>query len=860
MVASNIKVFLRVRPCAKPSPAFQGHPEQGSVTFELEKQTADYEVNNVKTNHSFRFDGLLGMKASQEEVLDMVAKPVINDVLEGVNGTIFAYGQTGSGKTFTITGGAERYDDRGMIPRTIKYMFDSFQKRDAQYRMYISYLEIYNDAGYDLLRDDSAQKLEDLPKVELREDADGNIHLRNLSVNVAGTEEDALNLLFLGDTNRMVAETPMNDASTRSHCLFIIWIDSTKPGSDVVRRSKLHLVDLAGSERVSRTGVEGNLLKEAKYINLSLHYLEQVIVALHDRSKGKGGHVPYRNSMMTSVLRDSLGGNCKTTMVGCIATEPSNIMESISTCRFAQRVAQIQNNARVNEELDPNLLIARLKRELADLKAEVKVAKKSKEGEQQELLDEDIDQCRALVLQYVSNKANPAEPFMCGSVDRLRASFKILRDLCRSAEIGHDSKSYGHAESDVRNKGGCGHDAAREAALQAEARNLQIQIAQRDQEIGVLMQMLSKQKGGEDRPFISGAAPAPPVVPSAIEGRPGGQVAQQCPPTLLPAAYSRANAEQGINQVERVTDNKPGSQITQKPPDVQKQPNVQKTACRRIPGTRGTTVPLPGSSDAAELLLDPQHAFEVFRESVRQPESFEENKQLLKQKMAEAKSYGDEANAVRAGINAAKTRLEKLRTERAMTAAGNSSEPIEDGPEEVAEIQEIDRLKVMYRERTAGLRRVKGDVERIQQLLEQNKMRLQREFEAWFASLRQQATVDNLNEDKKRELYEKVTGSNSAITSRTSSPANKQASAQMQPQSLATAKNDSSVTHGSRRLPSDASTQKASQRIASSPSSTRTTPSTSQLPKPSSAQSIDDKVNDDISAFYAAFGELTKHA
>eukprot|EP00971_Amphidinium_carterae_P081934 1620969-Amphidinium_carterae.1 len=303
-------VYLRVRPSGKPSPSFQLPQEaDGSVTFELENPTPDREVHNMKTTHKFRFDGILRMPATQEEVFNMVAKPVIDDVISGVNGTIFAYGQTGSGKTFTITGGAERYADRGLIPRTITHMFDAFRKSEAKSQMYISYLEIYNDAGYDLLRDDAAQKLEDLPKVTLREDEDGNIHLRNLSVNMAGSEEDALNLLFMGDTNRVVAETPMNDASTRSHCLFIIWVDSTKPGSDVVRRSKLHLVDLAGSERVSKTGVEGSLLKEAKYINLSLHYLEQVIVALHERTKGARSHVPYRNSMMTSVLRDSLGIN-----------------------------------------------------------------------------------------------------------------------------------------------------------------------------------------------------------------------------------------------------------------------------------------------------------------------------------------------------------------------------------------------------------------------------------------------------------------------------------------------------------------------------------------------------------------------
>ena len=138
-------------------------------------------------------------------------------------------------------------------------------------------------------------------------------------------EEDALNLLFVGDTNRMIAETPSNPSSSRSHCIFIITISSRQEGGDILRRSKLHLVDLAGSERVARTGIGGNLLKEAKYINLSLHYLEQVIIALQEKSASKRSHIPYRNSMMTSVLRDSLGGNCMTTMIATCAVEDSHL-------------------------------------------------------------------------------------------------------------------------------------------------------------------------------------------------------------------------------------------------------------------------------------------------------------------------------------------------------------------------------------------------------------------------------------------------------------------------------------------------------------------------------------------------------
>lgn len=755
MPASNIKVFLRVRPCAKPSPNVQTNLEQGSLTFELDRQSLDGEVNNVKTTHAFRFDGILGMQVSQEEVLNIIGKPVIDDVLNGVNGTIFAYGQTGSGKTFTMTGGAQRYADRGLIPRTLAYMFECFRKSQTRYKMYISYMEIYDDKGYDLMRENnSSTKLEDLPKVILREDDDGNSHLRNLSVNAAATEEDALNLLFEGDTNRAVAETPMNDASTRSHCLFIIWVESTTPGSDVVRRSKLHLVDLAGSERVSQTGVEGKLLKEAKAINLSLHYLERVIVALHARAKGEQRHVPYRDSMMTSVLRDSLGGNCRTTMVACIAMEPSNIPESISTCRFAQRVAQIQNNAKVNEELDPTLLIARLKREVLELKQEVLIARGSADGRGEEpLTAEDVEQCRALVLQYVSRVADPNEPFVCGSVERLRTSFRLLRDLCNGASIS----------SSVA--GGTGRaDPAAQVLLEAEAKKLRLEIAQRDQEISVIMQMVSKQRNTEGQPFIRSTPAA---------GAPGGATGGPPPREFLDgsnAAFARPAATQDkLRPVEAERPARAASSATAAESlSAERLPSAPRSAPSAPPRARAQPRPgerdappaaLPPSADAATLLLDQEKAFQVFRQSVyRPPESFEENKNLLKERIAQAKGIGDEANAIRAGINQAKTRLERLRTERAMTAAGyDDAPPSEDGPEEVAEVQEIDRLKTAYRETTAELRRVKSEVEMIQRLLEQNRTRMQKEFEAWFAALRKQAKLDALDEETKRELYEKVT-------------------------------------------------------------------------------------------------------
>ena len=190
-------------------------------------------------------------------------------------------------------------------------------------------------------------------QVKLLEGRDGSITIRNLSQHRAESEMDAMELVLLGDRNRHISETLMNDASSRSHCIFTVTIESRPVNGDVVCKSKLHFVDLAGSERTHKTKAEGATLNEAKYINTSLHFLELVIITLQESQHRNRQHIPYRNSMLTSVLRDSLGGNCKTTMVATIHSDKEQTEESISTCRFAQRVAKVENKAVVNAERNP---------------------------------------------------------------------------------------------------------------------------------------------------------------------------------------------------------------------------------------------------------------------------------------------------------------------------------------------------------------------------------------------------------------------------------------------------------------------------------------------------------------------------
>ena len=284
---AGIQVYLRIRPTANPLTYFQRDDvDLKSISVKVPKN--DDTINNSRCAYNFSFSGILEDKVSQRDVFRTVGIPAIRNALSGFNSTIFAYGQTGSGKTFTITGGPERYEDRGLIPRALSHLFKAMkddEQKGSSFSCFVSYLEIYNQSGYDLLMQSNHGNtaLEEVPKVTLLEDEDGNFHFKNLSLQKVSSEEDALNLLFLGDTNRAIAATEMNQNSTRSHCIFTILLEKRMSEADTVMRSKLNIVDLAGSERVSRTSSTGQTLKEAKYINSSLFFLEMVIVALHDK-------------------------------------------------------------------------------------------------------------------------------------------------------------------------------------------------------------------------------------------------------------------------------------------------------------------------------------------------------------------------------------------------------------------------------------------------------------------------------------------------------------------------------------------------------------------------------------------------
>jgi kinesin family protein 3/17 len=360
----NVRVVVRVRPLNSKE-AGQGfrsicsvNPIDGTVRVELpQKDQADSPAK------VFTFDNVFPPEVKQVDVYNRVARHIVNNVLEGYNGTIFAYGQTGTGKTFTMEGDRSVPELKGIIPNSFAHIFGHIAKsgEDKNFLVRVSYLEIYNEDVRDLLGKDQTCKL------EVKERPDVGVYVKDLSTFTVHNADDLDKVMTMGNKNRSVGSTAMNVASSRSHAIFTITVECSEKGADKqqhFRVGKLHLVDLAGSERQSKTGASGVRLKEATKINLSLSTLGNVISALVD---GKSTHVPYRNSKLTRLLQDSLGGNSKTLMFANVGPANYNYEESISTLRYASRAKSIKNKAKINE--DPkDALMKQYQQEIEDLR------------------------------------------------------------------------------------------------------------------------------------------------------------------------------------------------------------------------------------------------------------------------------------------------------------------------------------------------------------------------------------------------------------------------------------------------------------------------------------------------------------
>ena len=366
-----IKVFVRFRPLND----LENGLLSDNVGWTLPKHITDTSIGiypskeikdkngQVPANLIFKYDKVFRMDSAQSEIYDYVGKRIVGDVMEGYNGTIFAYGQSGSGKTYTMYG-PDIFDDiyKGIIPRIVEDIFNYVEKADENidFQFKLSVLEIYKEVMYDLL----SQQIGDL---KIQENPETGIFIDGLSEVYLSSINEFFDYVELSQTNRKTAETKLNHSSSRSHCILILEVMQSFKKEKLIKKGILNLVDLAGSEKISKTGAVGLTLEEAKKINLSLSTLGNVIHALTHKAE----HIPYRDSKLTRLLKESLGGNYKTSLIVTCSPHSYNLDEVISSLLFAKRVKTIKNTVKINikysyEELQKMvyLLNAKLKRAL----------------------------------------------------------------------------------------------------------------------------------------------------------------------------------------------------------------------------------------------------------------------------------------------------------------------------------------------------------------------------------------------------------------------------------------------------------------------------------------------------------------
>ncbi|CAF0851308.1 unnamed protein product [Rotaria sordida] len=331
----NIRVVARFRPL--------NDSEERAGSKNIVKFPSDQEETILISGKVYVFDKVFRPDATQEKVYNEAAKEIVKDVLTGYNGTIFAYGQTSSGKTHTMEGIMSSDGQQGIIPRIVQDIFNHIYTLDAnlQFQIKVSYFEIYLDKIRDLL---------DVSRTNLavHEDKNRVPYVKGVTERFVSSPDEVFEIMEEGKTNRHISVTNMNEHSSRSHSVFLINVKQENVENEKKLTGKLYLVDLAGSEKVSKTGAEGQVLDEAKNINKSLSALGNVISALADGTKS---HVPYRDSKLTRILQESLGGNARTTIIICCSPASYNEWETRSTLEFGKRAKCIKNSVTVNEEL-----------------------------------------------------------------------------------------------------------------------------------------------------------------------------------------------------------------------------------------------------------------------------------------------------------------------------------------------------------------------------------------------------------------------------------------------------------------------------------------------------------------------------
>ncbi|XP_021289171.1 kinesin-like protein KIN-5B [Herrania umbratica] len=377
----NVQVLLRCRPLSEDEQRMNV-PRVISCNEHKREVTVLQNVANKQVDRVFTFDKVFGPKAQQRTIYDQAIVPIVNEVLDGFNCTVFAYGQTGTGKTYTMEGGMRNKGgdlpaEAGVIPRAVRQIFDTLEAQNADYSMKVTFLELYNEEITDLLApEENSRYAEDKQRkpISLMEDGKGCVVVRGLEEEAVYSANEIYTLLERGAAKRRTADTLLNKRSSRSHSVFSITVhikESAVGDEELIKCGKLNLVDLAGSENISRSGAREGRAREAGEINKSLLTLGRVINALVEHS----AHIPYRDSKLTRLLRDSLGGKTKTCIIATISPSAHSLEETLSTLDYAYRAKNIKNKPEANQKMSKAVLLKDLYLEIERMKEDVRAAR-----------------------------------------------------------------------------------------------------------------------------------------------------------------------------------------------------------------------------------------------------------------------------------------------------------------------------------------------------------------------------------------------------------------------------------------------------------------------------------------------------
>ncbi|NWS86726.1 KIF9 protein, partial [Toxostoma redivivum] len=692
----RVLAFVRIKPSAHfAQDMIKLGSDNKSIDIYIRKSPRGGVVNNSQTDWSFKLDGLLH-NTSQEMVYETVAKSLVSKALQGYNGTIMCYGQTGAGKTYTMTGAASEYRNRGIIPRAIQQIFKlAAEFLNILVTVRVSYLEIYNETLFDLLAPALGRGCKDNQLAVM--DGPQGVYVKGLSIHPVSHEEEALHLLFeAGETNRVIGEHSLNKNSSRSHCIFTLYIEcrSRDYTNHKCLKSKITLIDLAGSERLSKTGSDGQVRIEASYINKSLTFLEQLVIALADP---KREHIPFRQSKLTHVLKDSLGGNCNTVLVTNIYGEAEHVEETLSSLRFATRMNWVTAEPVPNKPFYREASVKALEEEICLLKKELilhdSLAKRSFTS-YNPLTTAQRAEIRSQVQKYLRGVIEEINIVNVRQIQEVFRQFKVIVSQQEEEVEARLWYKYGLGQRDMAADFHGVHKWVIPSCFQESTADKDEHLEQEEVE----------------ETFEDGSHPASPI-PDGEKG----------------AKKDNEKERRGSSPLETSQD---GSSPPKSPSKDLEEEESDKDSDEEVS--------IPSSGEDFQKLRSPpskHEAFEVFKKEAGREihRIFRQNKRILISRKKRSHSVVQRINHIKQQMEAIKEALETQKRKRRQEGeyTDEKGQVIID-EEEFSLILKLKELKEEHRAGFTELQDLKAEIQYCQQLVDKCRKRLISEFEIWY--------------------------------------------------------------------------------------------------------------------------------